>query len=157
MPAEHAEDGPGSNRSKLKMDWLKEGTTSWDPNKKRIIGDAPAGIFDRRYAALAIGDIVPGEWWRAEDNGEVVGYGWLDIVWGDAEILLATALESRGRGVGTFILVALEKEARGHGVNYLYNVVRTTHPDAARATAWLEKRGFEASEDGSLRCSVSSK
>ena len=138
------------------MDWIKEGTTSWDADKKRIVGDALAGIFDRRYTELAIGDIVPCEWWRVEDDGIVVGYGWLDIVWGDAEMLLATAPESRGHGVGTFILTALEKEARGHGVNYLYNVVRTTHPDASRVTAWLEKRGFKASEDGSLRLNVAS-
>lgn len=138
------------------MEWIKEGTTSWDADKKRIVGDAPSGIFDRRYTELAIGDIVPCEWWRVEDDGAVVGYGWLDLVWGDAEILLATAPESRSHGVGTFILDALSKVAREHGVNYLYNVVRTTHPDAARVTAWLEKRGFKASEDGALRCNVAS-
>lgn len=137
------------------MEWIKEGTTSWDGNKKRIVGDAPTGIFDRRYGELEAGDIVPGEWWRVEVGGEVVGYGWLDIVWGDAEILLATAPDARGRGVGTFILGELEKEARRQGVNYLYNIVRPTHPDAARVAAWLEKRGFEASEDGSLRRNVS--
>lgn len=138
------------------MDWIKEGTTRWDDDKKHIVGDSPAGIFDRRYAELANGDVVPGEWWRVEDDGNVVGYGWLDIVWGDAEILLATAPEARGRGVGSFILLQIENEARRHGVNYLYNVVRPTHPDAARVTAWLEKRGFKASEDGSLRCAVRS-
>lgn len=136
------------------MDWIKEGTTSWDDDKQRIVGDAPVGIFDRRYGELAKGNIVPGEWWRAEDDGKVVGYGWLDIVWGDAEILLATAPEARGRGVGSFILGQVENEARQHGVNYLYNVVRPTHPDATRVTAWFEKRGFKASGDGSLRCRV---
>ncbi|GMR24538.1 MAG: hypothetical protein BMS9Abin37_3094 [Acidobacteriota bacterium] len=35
------------------MDWIEEGTTSWDADKKRILGDAPAGIFDRRYTQLA--------------------------------------------------------------------------------------------------------
>ena len=138
------------------MKWIKEGTTSWDRDKKRIVGDAPVGVFDRRYADLAEGDIVPGEWWRVEDDGTVVGYGWLDIVWGDAEILLATAPDARGRGVGSFIIKELENEARRHGVNYLYNVVRTTHPDAAKVSAWLEKHGFKASEDGSLRLRVGS-
>jgi N-acetylglutamate synthase-like GNAT family acetyltransferase len=138
------------------MDWIKEGTTRWDDEKKRVVGDAPSGIFDRRYSELSKDDIVPGEWWRVEDDGKIVGYGWLDIVWGDAEILLATAPEARGRGVGSFILREIENVARQHGVNYLYNVVRPTHPDAARVTAWLEKRGFTASEDGTLRCSVAS-
>jgi len=137
------------------MDWIKEGTTRWDDDKKRIVGDAPVGIFDRRYAELSPGDIVPGEWWRVEDGGEIVGYGWLDIVWGDAEILLASAPDARGRGVGTFILGELDDEARRHGVYYLYNVVRTTHPDAARVSAWLVERGFKDSEDGSLRRKVS--
>jgi N-acetylglutamate synthase-like GNAT family acetyltransferase len=137
------------------MDWIKEGTTRWDDEKKRVV-DAPSGIFDRRYSELSKDDIVPGEWWRVEDDGKIVGYGWLDIVWGDAEILLATAPEARGRGVGSFILREIENVARQHGVNYLYNVVRPTHPDAARVTAWLEKRGFTASEDGTLRCSVAS-
>lgn len=138
------------------MEWIKEGTARWDDDKQRVVGDAPVGIFDRRYAELSLGDVVPGEWWRVEDDGEVVGYGWLDIVWGDAEILLASAPDARGRGVGSFILSKVDNEARRHGVNYLYNVVRPTHPDAARVIAWLEKRGFKASEDGSLRCSVSS-
>jgi N-acetylglutamate synthase-like GNAT family acetyltransferase len=138
------------------MDWIKEGTTRWDDEKERVVGDAPSGIFDRRYSELSKDDIVPGEWWRVEDDGKIVGYGWLDIVWGDAEILLATAPEARGRGVGSFILREIENVARQHGVNYLYNVVRPTHPDAARVTAWLEKRGFTASEDGTLRCSVAS-
>lgn len=136
------------------MDWIKEGPTRWDDDKQRIIGDAPTGIFDRRYRELKKGDIVPGEWWRVEDAGRVVGYGWLDIVWGDGEILLATAPESRGKGVGSFILRQLEKEARRRGVNYLYNMVRPTHPDGDRVTAWLEERGFEAAEDGCLRCRV---
>jgi ribosomal protein S18 acetylase RimI-like enzyme len=137
------------------MKWIQETTARWDSNKKRIIGDAPAGVFDRRYAELSEGDLVPGEWWRVEDdNGAVVGYGWLDIVWGDAEILLATDSKFRGRGVGTFILNSLENEVRTRGVNYLYNVVRTTHPERDRVTGWLKKRGFEASEDGSLRRSI---
>lgn len=136
------------------MECIKEGTTRWDDDKQRIVGDAPAGIFDRRYATLNPGDIVPGEWWRIEDGGDVVGYGWLDIVWGDAEILLATAPDARGGGVGSFILDELESQARAHGVNYLYNVVRPTHPDRAGVTAWFEKRGFKASEDGSLSCRV---
>ena len=114
------------------MEWIKEESARWDDDKRRIIGGAPAGIFDRRYAELSPGDIVPGEWWRVEDGVEVVGYGWLDIVWGDAEILLATAPGASGRGVGTFILGELEKVACSHGVHYLYNVVRPTHPDAER-------------------------
>ena len=71
-------------------------------------------------------------------------------MWGDAEILLATDPEHRGQGVGTFVLEHLEHEAKERGLNYVYNTVRPTHPDREAVTAWLEKRGFEPSEDGSL-------
>ena len=69
---------------------------------------------------------------------------------GDAEILLATAPDARGQGVGSFILDHLESEAHERGINYLYNTVRPTHPDRDRVSAWLRTHGFQANEDGSL-------
>jgi len=102
------------------------------------------------FKSCANGDPLPGDWWRIEDGGDVVGFGWLDVVWGEAEIQLATAPSARGRGVGTFAVEHLEAEARARGVNYVYNTVRASHPDAAGVTAWLVKRGFEPSADGSL-------
>lgn len=130
--------------------WIAENPPTWDEGKQRIVGGAPAGVFDSRYGALALGALVPGEWWRVEDRGRTVGYGWLDVNWGDAEILLATDVEARGRGVGSFILVELEKEAHARGLNYLYNVVRPTHPDGERISAWLAARGFVPSVDGRM-------
>ena len=137
-----------------KLKWVAESPARWDENKRRIVGEAPAGVFDRRYRELADGDVLGGEWWRVEEDGEVVGYGWMDVVWGDAEVLLATAPGKEGRGIGRFILRELEREAGARGLNYLYNVVRPTHPDAKKVTAWLVKHGFKASEDGSLLRSV---
>lgn len=134
----------------MTLRWIHESPAVWDADKARIVGDAPEGIFDTRYRDATTGDLVPGEWWRVEEDGEAVGYGWLDVVWGDAEILLATAPDAQGRGVGTFILEHLEGEARTRGLNYLYNVVRATHPKADEVTAWLKKRRFTASEDGRL-------
>lgn len=134
----------------MAFEWIHENAARWDANKARIVGGAPAGIFDTRYQQCKEGDLVPGEWWRVEEGGKVLGYGWLDVNWGDAEILLATGSGAEGRGVGTFILDRLEDEARTRGLNYLYNVVRQTHPQAAKVTAWLSKRGFAASEDGRL-------
>ena len=134
----------------MNLEWIRESPAKWDRDKTRIIGEAPAGIFDRRYRDLTEGTLLSGEWWRVESEGRVVGYGWLDVVWGDAEILLASDPGARGRGVGGFILDHLEKEARARGLNYVYNVVRPTHPNAGELSAWLEKRGFESSEDGSL-------
>ncbi|HEY8432163.1 MAG TPA: GNAT family N-acetyltransferase [Sandaracinaceae bacterium] len=134
----------------MTLAWIPESPAIWDEGKRRIVGGAPPGVFDSRYAALPLGALVPGEWWRVEDQGRTVGYGWLDVNWGDAEILLATDVEARGRGVGSFILSKLEAEAAARGLNYLTNVVRPTHPDAERVTAWLTARGFTPSVDGRL-------
>lgn len=134
----------------MSLTWTRENGPRWDADKARIVGEAPVGIFDSRYRELREGDPVPGEWWRVEKDGETVGYGWLEVVWGDAEILLATDPSVREQGVGSFVLDHLEKEAKAQGLNYIYNQVRPTHPDADRLQAWLEKRGFKASEDGRL-------
>lgn len=130
--------------------WIAERPATWDADKARIIGQAPAGVFDVRFDRLETGNPVPGQWWRAEKDGHTVGYGWLDVVWGDAEINLATAADAEGEGVGSFVLDHLEKEALRQGINYLYNSVRPNHPKRDEVTAWLTKRGFKASEDGSL-------
>ncbi len=132
------------------LTWIRERLPVWDAPKARIVGQAPAGVFDTRYAELSEGAPVPGEWWRAERDGAVVGYGWLEVVWGDAEVLLATAPDARRQGVGAFVLEQLEREARSRGLRYLYNVVRPTHPAAAEVAAWLSERGFRPSEDGRL-------
>lgn len=134
----------------MSLTWIRESPAYWDADKARIVGEAPAGIFDTRLRALAAGQLVPGEWWRVERDGKVVGYGWLDVVWGDAEILLATAQDAERRGVGAFILEHLDAEARARGLGYLYNIVRPTHPRAADVARWLEKHGFCAAEDGRL-------
>lgn len=141
----------------MTLDWIHEDPPRWDDDKARLIGGAPAGVFDRRFASLAAGERLPGEWWRVERDGEAVGFGWLDIVWGDAEILLVSDPSARGEGVGTFVLEHLEDEARSRGVNYVYNAVRPTHPDKAKVTAWLKERGFEGAEDGSLLRAVARK
>lgn len=141
----------------MALQWNQERPARWDGPKAHIIGEAEAGIFDARFGRLSEGDPLPGEWWRVDRDGEPVGYGWLDVVWGDAEIVLATAPGARGQGVGTFALDHLEREARARGLNYLYNTVRPTHPHKAEVSAWLEARGFQPSEDGSLLRAVANR
>lgn len=137
------------------LEWIQEKPSLWNEDKERIIGGIGSGVYDRRYSQCRPGDLLPGEWWRVERDGKPLGYGWLDVVWGDAEILLAVDPELQGDGLGSFILTHLEAEAMRLGVNYLYNIVRETHPFREKVTAWLQKRGFGASEDGSLFRSVS--
>ena len=94
---------------------------------------------------------VADEWWHVADaSGEVVGYGWLDSEWGDAEVTFLVAAGRRGEGIGAFIVDHLEAEAAARGLNYIYNVVPATSPDPGWVTAWLVARGFVAG-DGDLR------
>jgi hypothetical protein len=83
-----------------------------------------------------------------------VGYGWLDDVWGDAEILLAVEEPARGTGAGAFALARLEDEAAARGLNYVVNVVRDTHPDRDAVTGWFLAHGFTGTDDGRLRKQV---
>jgi len=134
----------------MALEWTLEQPALWDADKALIVGAEDPGVFDRRFKQCRLGDLVPGTWWRVTDHGKTIGYGWLDAVWGDAEVSLATAGDVRGRGVGSFIMQNLEREARRRDLLYIYNSVRPTHPDRERVTAWLKKRGFQGSEDGSL-------
>ena len=131
------------------LQWIHESPARWDPAKARIVGGVPAGVF--ALECPGEGELVPGDWWRVEAEGQVVGYGWLEHTWGDAEILLAVAPDRRGRGVGNFILEKLENEARTQGLNYLCNIVRPDHPEKVAVTRWLRERRFEEAEDGYLR------
>ena len=95
--------------------------------------------------------LLPGDWWRVEDSkGPVIGYAWMDVTWGDAQMLLVVDREHRRKGYGTEILDHLEDEARARGLNYLYNEVRAEHPQRDEVVAWLRKRSFLAADDGSL-------
>ena len=131
--------------------WIAD-SPHWDADKARVIGAAPhwdadgaLGGFDP--AGLGAGDVLPGEWWRAELDGRPVAYGWMESTWGDAEMLLAVAPESRGLGVGAFVLDRLEEEAAARGLGYLYNVVPRGHPERERVAGWLRAHGFEPSHD----------
>ncbi|RFU21530.1 GNAT family N-acetyltransferase [Geodermatophilus marinus] len=132
-----------------RLQWVRDGDPRWDADRERVFAGVPEGVF--RTEARRPGERLPGDWWRAEDAGRVVGYGWLDDVWGDAEILLAVEDGARGRGVGAFVLARLEEEAAARGLNYVVNVVRDTHPDRDRVTAWFRARGFAADDEGRLR------
>ena len=132
----------------MPFQWIKENPAVWDKPKAAIVGNAPAGIFDPRPRKP--GEVLGGEWWRVERNGETIGYGWMDCNFGDCEILLAVDPKKEKSGAGTFILDRLEEEAAERGLNYLLNVVRPTHPDREGITRWLLARGFVASHDGDL-------
>jgi len=133
------------------LSWAHEPSPTWDADKQRIIGAAPAGVFDLGYAD---GDALPGDWWSVRSpGGTVVGYGWLDATWGgDAEILLAVEPAAQQQGVGSFVIERLEHEAAARGLNYVYNTVRDSHPDRDGLHDWLAVRGYQGSTtDTTLR------
>jgi GNAT superfamily N-acetyltransferase len=132
----------------MAFSWVREHTAGWDADKQRIVGGAPAGVF--AVSAAAPGAVLPGDWWRVDDDGRAIGYGWMDYSWGDAEVLLAVDPASQSRGVGTFILDRLDEEAAARGLNYLYNVIPAHHPDKGGLKRWLLQRGFAGAKDGDL-------
>ena len=128
--------------------WIRESPARWDEGKEAVLGGAPAGAFD--LDGLRRSEVLPGDWWRVEEDGRTVAYGFMDAVWGDAEILVVVEPEAQGRGLGGYVLEHLEEEARARGLRYLYNVVRPGHPRGAEVTRWLEARGFKPSEEGGV-------
>ncbi len=139
----------------MTLTWTHENPPQWDATKQGQIGAlAPGSLGVDKLSRFSVGDLLPGDWWRVEAEDEVVGYGWMDSTWGDAEILLVVDPGHQGKGVGTFILAKLEEEARTRGFFYIYNVLPTQHPDAEGVASWLGKRNFSAHADGSLRRSV---
>lgn len=134
----------GARKAELKdrdLSWVHEDSPRWDADKERIVSGAPDDVFS---FAHQVGDPVAGEWWRAQDSNGVVGYGWMDSAWGDAEVLLAVDPAREAGGVGSFILDRLESAAASRGVNYVYNTVRGNRAHRARVRRWLSGRGYTA-------------
>ena len=132
-----------------RLTWVKDDDPRWDADRERVFATVPEGVF--RAEPRAAGDRLSSDWWRVQDGDRVVGYGWLDDVWGDAEILLAVEESARGTGAGAFALRRLEEEAAARGLNYVMNVVLDTHPDRGAVTEWFLAHGFTGTEDGRLR------
>src|SRR6476661_2683776 len=135
-----------------RLHWVKDDDPRWDADRERVFASIGPGVFPG--VAREPGERLPSDWWRVEDAGRAVGYGWLDDVWGDAEILLAVEGSARGTGAGAFTLARLEDEAAARGLNYVVNVVRDTHPDRDAVTGWFLAHGFSGTDDGRLRKQV---
>jgi ribosomal protein S18 acetylase RimI-like enzyme len=131
------------------FEWTREDSPRWDADKQRVFG--PAEIAATGLTPPAAGAPVADEWWHVTDAaGTIVGYGWLDSEWGDAEVTFVVAPGRRGQRIGEFIVDHLEAEAAAQGLNYIYNVVPATNPDPDWVRAWLLARGF-TDGDGDLR------
>ena len=135
------------------LQWIHETIPYWDHDKTRIVGGADDESFPHQFEPLTAANhmgVLPGDWWRIQDGAEVLGYGWMDVTWGDAEMLVVVDPTKRRQGIGTEILDRLEDEARARGLNYLYNFVSPNHPARGEVVRWLRKRSFLAGDDGTL-------
>jgi GNAT superfamily N-acetyltransferase len=132
------------------LHWTREDAPRWDADKQRLFG--PGELAATGLTPPAPGTPVADEWWHVTDeSGQVVGYGWLDTEWGDAEITFLVAAARRGEGIGRYIVDHLEAEAAARGVNYIYNVVPAGNPDEEWVTSWLSGQGFAPGEGGLRR------
>jgi N-acetylglutamate synthase-like GNAT family acetyltransferase len=138
--------------TEVQLRWVKDDDPRWDADRERVFATLGSDVFPGLTRHM--GDQLPSDWWRVETDDGVVGYGWLDDVWGDAEILLAVEESARGAGAGAFALARIEDEAAARGLNYVVNVVRDTHPDRGAVTGWFLAHGFSGTDDGRLRKQV---
>lgn len=113
----------------------------YDDVKKAFFSSLQPGVVRVNPA----GSYLPGTWWKLEESGATLGYGWMDVTWGDAQILLAVAPDARRGGHGKTILQKLEHEAHEAGLAYMFNTIPSDHPDPDGVRAFLTENGFEAS------------
>jgi GNAT superfamily N-acetyltransferase len=132
MPTWHAEPNPAR----------------YDDAKRAFFSALPPGAVHVQPA----GDLLPGRWWRLDDDqGHTVAYGWMDVTWGDAQILLAVHPDHQREGHGAVVLDHLADEAHKAGLSYLFNTIPADHPAPDAARAFLTANGFVASGlDGTL-------
>ena len=133
----------------MAREWIHETSARWDEAKTATFGELSPELFG--IPAPALHADLGGEWWRVQDGEEVVGYGRLDDVWGDAEILVVVGASARGTGVGDYILGQLDREASERHLNYVYNRVDPEHPARDRVARWLEAHGFGRTAEGDYR------
>lgn len=138
--------------------WIREQDPRWDEHKRAAFG--AEGFGARAFGPPKPGDALGDQWWQVLDGDgaeeRVVGFGRLDSMWGDAEILVGVLPEHRRRGLGGWILRQLEREASAEGLNYLYNRVDPAQPDAEGVSAWLAASGFAEGIEGEWRKRIGS-
>lgn len=129
------------------MQWIHETPPRWDADKARLLAAAPPGSLPASVQAQALerpaGTPLAGDWWRVDLEGAVVGYGWMDIVWGDGEVLLVVDPQAQGSGVGSFIMERLAEEAAARGIRYIHNALQEEHPQRTAVAQWLTDRRFQ--------------
>ena len=114
-----------------------------------------ADYSDEQLEAWAPGVPDPEEWHArmagrrtlvAEEGGEVVGFAELEY---DGRLdMLYVRKDAVGRGVGRWLYEAVEREARGQGLGWIFTEASITHArsSSSKASAWYASRWSRGGE-----------
>src|SRR5260370_5607005 len=107
--------------------WTKESRPRWDADKQAAFDTVALASVGMK--APTSDTAIADEWWRvADDVGNLIGYGWLDSGWGDAQIAFFVTPRARGNGAGGVILNRLRAGAAARGLDYIFNLLPAGHP-----------------------------
>ncbi|WP_158231574.1 GNAT family N-acetyltransferase [Sporosarcina sp. P18a] len=125
------------------MELLKEEVHSiWDTEKENIFAEIAEGTFED-LSNLELGTPLYQEWWKLiDENGRILGYGWVSYRNDDFEISLVVDTKHQGVGLGSFIMDKLEAIAVEKGFNEIVAIVKNTNPNSEVMIKWLFKKGY---------------
>jgi GNAT superfamily N-acetyltransferase len=122
------------------MEWKRE--FIWDESKKNIIGSNPN--------AFNLGNVendakLQDDWWALiNDEGEVLGYGWIKYENNEAELSVSVHSKFQNKGFGSRILINLEQEAIKQGSNKLIAVIQESNSIGKDVITWLYNNKYQA-------------
>lgn len=119
--------------------WIKEEEPVWDSDKEDIIDCAPQGSFNMGPKSNGT---ISGDWWKLVENKRVIGYGWISMISGDAELLIAVRKSEQHKGYGNIILENLEMEASKLKHNKVVAIIQSENINAVNIIYWLDRKGF---------------
>jgi GNAT superfamily N-acetyltransferase len=113
----------------------------WDIEKETIFDKIEKGTFE--FCNLEIGITLDQDWWKLVDyNERVLGFGWINYEQGDFEISLAVNEDSKGIGLGSFIVKELERIAKEQGFNETVAIIKQSNPNSSKIVEWFYKKGY---------------
>ncbi|MEH7515107.1 GNAT family N-acetyltransferase [Gottfriedia acidiceleris] len=129
------------------MKLIKYEKSVWDIEKEIIFGKVEEGIFE--FYNLELGNELNQEWWKlVGDNEEILGFGWINYKHGDFEFSLVVNQESRGYGIGSFIVEELERIAREKNFKEVLAIIKQSNPNSLKTMKWFYEKGYTGYVNG---------
>ena len=123
------------------MKLIKDGESIWDIAKETIIGKVEEGTFE--FYNLELGSKLNQEWWKlVDDNERVLGFGWINYAHDEFEISLAVDEDSRGDGLGSFIVEEFERIAKEKGFNETLAIIKHSNHNSLKMVEWFYQKGY---------------